>query len=83
MAIHAAHLIGGGLWIGGLFVLFVDLVTRRQGTAPLQLFAPVALTGSATIALSGLIAAALYVGLVILYTMFMRGIERLRKWEPI
>jgi copper transport protein len=62
MSIHAAHLLGGGLWIGSLFVLFLDLVARRQNTVPLQLFAPVALTGSATIALSGLIAAALYIG---------------------
>ncbi len=62
MALHAAHLAGGGLWIGSLFVLFVDLVRRRRGTEPFELFAPVALTGSSIIVLSGLIAAALYVG---------------------
>ncbi|MGE0702822.1 MAG: copper resistance D family protein [Vicinamibacterales bacterium] len=61
IALHSMHLAGASLWIGTLFVLFVDLRRRGRGTAPFQIFAPVALTGVTTIALSGLIAAALYV----------------------
>jgi putative copper export protein len=61
MTLHGTHVLGAGAWIGSLFVLFVDLIRRRCGTAAFQLFAPVALTGTAIIALSGLIAAASYV----------------------
>jgi putative copper export protein len=61
VVLHSIHLAAAGLWIGALFVLFVDLIRRRRGTAPFQLFAPVAFTGSAALALSGLIAAALYI----------------------
>jgi len=61
MPVHTAHLLGAGLWIGSLFVLFVDLARRDRDTVPLQLFSPVAIAGSTTLALSGLIAASLYV----------------------
>ena len=55
-------------------VIAVPEVMFRAQELTVQFFRPLELyTG----------AAALYVGLVILYTMFMRGIERLRKWEPI
>lgn len=61
VALHSAHLAGASLWIGTLFVLFVDFLRRGSGTAPFQIFAPVALTGVTTIALSGLVAASLYI----------------------
>ncbi len=61
VALHFAHLAGASLWIGTLFVLFFDVLRRGSGTAPFQIFAPVALTGVTTIALSGPIAAALYI----------------------
>lgn len=55
-------------------VIAVPEVMFRAQELTVQFFRPLELyTG----------AAVLYVGLVILYTMLMRGIESLRKWEPI
>lgn len=62
MAVHTVHLLGGGLWLGSLAVLFTDLARRGRGSRPFELFSPLALTGAAVVALSGLLAASLYVG---------------------
>lgn len=55
-------------------VIAVPEVMFRAQELTVQFFRPLELYTGAAI---------LYVGLVILYTMAMRSIERLRKWEPI
>lgn len=55
-------------------VIAVPEVMFRAQELTVQFFRPLELYTGAAI---------LYVGLVVLYTMFMRRIESLRKWEPI
>ncbi len=72
MAIHTAHLVGAGLWLGTLMAVWAvaRLESRRgvdRGDAPsvasllLQQFSTLALSGAALLLLAGAAAAALYV----------------------
>lgn len=72
MAIHTAHLVGAGLWLGTLVAVWAvaRLESRRgvdrddaQRVAPvlLQQFSTLALSGAALLLLAGVAAAALYV----------------------
>lgn len=61
MLLHASHIFGGGLWIGTLMAMAI--ATRGElRDALLRAFAPFAFAGSALLALTGAIAAWLYVG---------------------
>jgi putative copper export protein len=61
IVLHAGHVLGAGLWIGSLSVLYAD--ARRAGhLAAFRLFSTTALAGVAIVVLTGLIAASLYVG---------------------
>jgi copper transport protein len=64
MAIHAAHLVGGGLWLGTLATLVaVSLSMERTMRAALfHAFSPVALAGAGVTASAGATAAIMYVG---------------------
>ncbi len=57
-AVDALHLLGGGAWLGTLAVL----VLMKPGNALFERFSPVALSGAALAALSGLVMAWLYLG---------------------
>jgi copper transport protein len=70
--LHGTHVMGAGLWLGTLAVLFLVLgrSRRRFGATPartvaemlLGAFSPVALSGVATLAVTGAITAYSYVG---------------------
>jgi putative copper export protein len=68
LTLQAAHVLGAGVWIGGLFVLLVvGLRTPRReraGPAPaatlVAAFSPVALAGAGVLALSGVVTTSLY-----------------------
>jgi copper resistance protein D len=68
VALQASHVLGAGLWIGGLFVLLVVGVARAGGLQPQALaalvnaFSPLALCGAGLLALTGAGTAFLYLG---------------------
>lgn len=70
MAVHATHLVAGGVWIGTLGAIASIGVLRGAGQrrddrgvvkAIVERFSSVALPGATTVAMSGLVLAALYV----------------------
>lgn len=58
VAVDALHLLGGGVWLGTLAVL----VVARAGDSLFGRFSPLALSGAAIAASSGLVMAWIYVG---------------------
>lgn len=69
IALQAAHVLGAGVWIGGLFVMVaagVSVLARHSsaGTAPVaalvNAFSPFALGGAALLALTGVVTTVLY-----------------------
>jgi copper transport protein len=64
MAIHVGHLLGGGAWLGTLagFAAIRPRVSATFRTGLLRGFSPVALTGAAALAATGILAGWLYVG---------------------
>jgi putative copper export protein len=69
IALQAVHVLGAGVWIGGLFVMVaagVSVLTRQPspGTAPVaalvNAFSPFALGGAALLALTGVVTTVLY-----------------------
>ena len=64
MAIHVGHLLGGGVWLGTLAGLAAirSRVSATFRTGLLRGFSPVALTGAAALAATGILAGWLYVG---------------------
>ncbi|MBZ5556763.1 MAG: hypothetical protein LAO77_05750 [Acidobacteriia bacterium] len=66
MAVHAAHLVGGGLWIGALtsLVLVSPSIDARTRVALFHAFSPFALAGACIAAGAGAAAALFYVGAV-------------------
>jgi putative copper export protein len=70
VVLQASHVLGAGLWIGGLFVLLVVGVARAGRLRPQVLaalvnaFSPLALCGAGLVALTGAITAFLYLGAV-------------------
>ena len=65
MTVHAAHVLGGGLWIGTLTVLRHDVMrgdTPPDRFAALRGFALVAVTGVAILVIAGLLASSNYIG---------------------
>ncbi len=62
VALHTAHVLGGGLWLGTLGVLVLVPVSAADRQALLRAFSPLALSGAAVVAPSGLAAAWLYLG---------------------
>jgi putative copper resistance protein D len=71
MAIHTAHLLGAGLWVGTLAAVWIvgriesgsPDAARRQRVAPelFRQFSTIALSGAALVLMAGLAASALYV----------------------
>lgn len=66
LALQALHVLGAGVWIGGLFVVFV-LGVRRRAIVPserlpalVNAFSPVALTAAELITATGLFTSGLY-----------------------
>lgn len=66
MAVHALHLVGGGLWLGTLATLVVvsPSIDAKTRAAVFHAFSPVALAGACMAAAAGATAALLYVGAV-------------------
>lgn len=71
LALQAAHVLGAGVWIGGLFVLTVVAVARRGPAPPggplalpalVRAFSPLALGGAGLLAMTGAVTAFLYLG---------------------
>jgi len=65
VVLQAAHVLGAGTWIGGLFVLSLVLARRSAAAMPVKAvvdgFSPVALTAASVLAASGGLTALLYV----------------------
>lgn len=73
IVLQASHVLGAGLWIGGLFVLLVagaSRAVRRPGRPPEALaalvnaFSPLALCGAGLLGLTGVATASLYLGTI-------------------
>jgi putative copper export protein len=64
LALHAAHILGAGLWLGTLGVLVLVPGPPEDRGALLRAFSPLALTGAALVIPTGVTAAWLYLGSV-------------------
>lgn len=62
LALHAAHIVGAGLWLGTLGTLVIVPGPAEDRGALLRAFSPVALTGAAILVPTGVAAAWIYLG---------------------
>lgn len=67
VALQAVHVVGAGVWIGGLFVMLVVIARRSaheatRAAAMVHAFSPIALTGAGLVVAAGVATAFLYLG---------------------
>ena len=64
IAIHAAHILAAGFWLGTLVVVVTNRVPSLRVLRPrlLRAFAPIAMTGAAVLAVSGALSSVTYLG---------------------